>query len=88
MQYVNEFSNKDKISKINEICTDFKYIWQTHGVRCLVSTILIRPSIDEFKQTYLNLSKHNVTYTILQSQPPEKYVNLSKSMQNLIQTYK
>ena len=49
MQYVNELSNKDKISQINEICTDFQYIWQTHGVRCLVSIILIRSSVDQFE---------------------------------------
>ena len=34
--------NKDKISKINEICADLQYNWETHGVGCLTHKFLIR----------------------------------------------
>ena len=35
--------NKLKISKFNEICTDFHYNQQTHGVRCLVPILHLNP---------------------------------------------
>ena len=68
----------------------FNAFGTAHGVRCLVSKISIRSRIDQFKDTYFNLSTHIVTYTILHSMASKEvdYVNLSKSMQNPIHAHK
>ena len=40
------------------LCTEFHYIWQPEGVRCLVSTISIRLGINSFKQEDVNGRSH------------------------------
>ena len=85
-QSIDKHTQKDKI---NEICTECQYIKKTHGVRCLVSIILVRPSIDQFKQTYFNLSNHIVTCTIHQSTATKevcKFVKINANSNSCIQT--
>ena len=55
------------MNKINEICADLQYNWETHRVGCLTHKILIGSQIDCNKSIYFNLSTHIVTYTSLLS---------------------